>query len=406
MFYKEINFKETPIGKIPKSWHIVKFQDLCRRLKAGGTPPTSKKEYYGGDIPFVKIEDITNAKKYLSSTLTTITKKGLNNSTAWLVPKNSLLVAIYGSLGSVAINTIEVATNQAILGIILKEKAETEFFYYMFSYLDLEKYAKRTTQANLTAEIIKNLKVPLPPYPEQRAIAYILSTVDEAIQKSDEIITKTEHLKKGLMHKLLTEGIGHEEFKDTPIGRIPVEWDLKSLNDIVEVYDSKRVPLSEVERNSRKGNYPYCGANGIIDYIDDYIFDGEYVLLAEDGGDYKSFGKSAYLMTGKFWANNHVHILKAIQEISTNLFILYSLNFVNLERYTVGTTRKKLNQGAMLKIKIPLPPLHEQEKIAEILSKIDELKLKEVKRKEKLQNIKKGLMNDLLTGKRMVKVDS
>ncbi len=197
-------FKDTEIGKIPKEWEVVRFQDLCQKLKSGGTPLTSKKEYYNGNIPFVKIEDITNAKKYLSSTLTTITKEGLNNSTAWLVPKNSLLVAIYGSLGSVAINTLEVTTNQAILGIILKEKAETEFFYYVFSYLDLKKYAKRTTQANLTAEIIKNLKVPLPHFSEQCRIAEILSTLDKKLELEKNERMRLEKIKHGLMDLLLT----------------------------------------------------------------------------------------------------------------------------------------------------------------------------------------------------------
>ncbi|MEM3637078.1 MAG: restriction endonuclease subunit S [Conexivisphaerales archaeon] len=203
-FYKETEFKETEIGRIPKEWKVARFQDLCQKLRSGGTPLTSKKEYYNGDIPFVKIEDITNAKKYLSSTLTTITKEGLNNSAAWLVPKYSLLLAIYGSLGSVAINTIELATNQAILGIILREMAETEFFYYVFSNLNLKKYAKRTTQANLTAEIIKDLNVPLPPLSEQQKIAEVLSTVDKKLDIERNEKSRLEHIKRGLMNLLLT----------------------------------------------------------------------------------------------------------------------------------------------------------------------------------------------------------
>jgi type I restriction enzyme S subunit len=186
------------------------------------------------------------------------------------------------------------------------------------------------------------------------------------------------------------------ENKDTPIGRIPKDWDFKPLNEIVKVHDSKRIPLSETERGSRKGNYPYCGANGVIDYIDDYIFDGVYVLLAEDGGDYKSFGKSAYLMTGKFWVNNHAHIISAIKNISTNLFTMYSLNFINLERYIVGSTRKKLNQETMRKIKIPLPTLNEQQKIAEILSTTDHAIQKSDEIIAKTRGLKRGTMQKLL----------
>ncbi|PMP73178.1 MAG: restriction endonuclease [Aciduliprofundum sp.] len=198
-------FKDTEIGKIPKEWEIVRFQEICEKLKSGGTPSTKKPQYYNGDILFVKIEDITNARKYLYSTSTTITKEGLNNSTAWLIPKNSLLLAIYGSLGSVAINRIEVSTNQAILGIVLKrERAETEFFYYLFSNLNLKKFAKQTTQANLTADIIRKLYVPLPPLPEQQQIASILLAVDNKLELLRKERTKLETLKKGFMDELLT----------------------------------------------------------------------------------------------------------------------------------------------------------------------------------------------------------
>lgn len=398
--------KQTQIGKIPENWEVVKFIDICTKLKSGGTPLTSKGEYYNGKIPFVKIEDITNAGKYLTNTKMSITEEGLKSSNTWLIPKNSILLAIYGSLGAVSINKIELTTNQAILGIILdKEKANTEFIYYLFLYLrkNLLRQAKHTTQANLTAEIIKKLKVPLPPFPEQKAIADILSTIDEVIQKIDEIIAKTEKLKKGLMQELLTKGIGHTKFKDTKIGRIPEDWEVIDLENIAEIHDSKRIPLSEMERNKRKGIYPYCGANGIIDYIDDYIFDGEFVLLAEDGGDYSKFGNSAYVMEGKFWVNNHAHILKAIKDKTTNHFLLYNLNFFDLNFYIFGTTRKKLNQEQMRKIRIPLPPIIEQQKITSILIKIDKKLELERRRKEKFERIKKGLMNNLLTGNKRIK---
>jgi type I restriction enzyme S subunit len=124
--YKQILIGESPIG-----WRIAKFSDICIKIKSGGTPLTSRKEYYNnGNIPFAKIEDITKAKKYLNSTQIKITEKGLNNSNAWIIPTNSLLLAIYGSLGAVAINKVPISTNQAILGIILNDReADTEFIY-------------------------------------------------------------------------------------------------------------------------------------------------------------------------------------------------------------------------------------------------------------------------------------
>ena len=186
-------------------------------------------------------------------------------------------------------------------------------------------------------------------------------------------------------------------FRETSIGRIPKDWEVGKLGNVVEIHDNKRIPLSEMERSTRKGSYPYCGANGVIDYIDDYIFDGEFVLLAEDGGAYGKFENSAYIMQGKFWVNNHAHVIRAIPNKTTNVFILFVLNFLDLNPYIVGTTRKKLNQEQMKGIKIPLPPLSEQQKIAEVLCTIDEAIQKTNEIIAKTEHLKKGLMQELLT---------
>lgn len=200
-------FKDTEIGKIPKEWEVVKLESACEKIKSGGTPLTSKKEYYGGEIPFTKIDDITNSKKYLYETKDFITEEGLKNSNTWLVPKNSLLLSIYGSLGFVAININEVATNQAILGIIPdKDKIDIEYLYYFFQIVKLQKFAKQTTQANLTAEIIRNLEIPLPSLSEQQQITSKLSTIDidisNYIDKLTQLKTQLEILKRGTMNKL------------------------------------------------------------------------------------------------------------------------------------------------------------------------------------------------------------
>ncbi|MEM2916381.1 MAG: restriction endonuclease subunit S [Candidatus Woesearchaeota archaeon] len=188
-----------------KEWQRIKFEEICVKIKSGGTPLTSRKDYYKGNIPFVKIEDITKAGKYLNETQIKISENGLNNSTTWLVPKGSLLLAIYGSIGEIAINKIDVATNQAILGIVVNpNKADAEYVYYFFKNTKLARYAKQSTQANLTAEIIKSIEIPLPPLEEQKRIAQILSTLDNklAIQQSKK--SKLERVKKSLMNDLLT----------------------------------------------------------------------------------------------------------------------------------------------------------------------------------------------------------
>jgi type I restriction enzyme S subunit len=262
-----------------------------------------------------------------------------------------------------------------------------------------------STLSHLYQKDLVNFEFPLPPLEEQQKIAEILSTVDKAIDKVDEAIAKTERLKKGLMQELLTKGIGHTEFKDTEIGRIPKEWEVAKLGRICEFLDHLRVPIKEQDRAKRKGPYPYYGAQGVIDWIDDYIFDGEYILLAEDGENLRSRKLPiAFKVSGKFWVNNHAHVLKITSDTVNDDYLVYILNFIDIRPYIVGSAQPKLNQSDAKKIKVPLPPLEEQQKIAEILSTVDKKLELEKKRKEKLERIKKGLMNDLLTGKRRVKV--
>ncbi|EOH7148439.1 restriction endonuclease subunit S [Campylobacter coli] len=151
-------------------------------------------------------------------------------------------------------------------------------------------------------------------------------------------------------------------------------WKINKLEEVCEILDNKRIPISQ--KNRIRGIYPYYGASGIVDYIDKYIFDEELVLIGEDGAKWGAFENSAFIVNGKYWVNNHAHILKPNNEILINKFLVYFLNYSNLEKYITGATVKKLNQQKLKQIEIPLPPLKEQERIVGILdesfAKIDE----------------------------------
>ena len=148
------------------------------------------------------------------------------------------------------------------------------------------------------------------------------------------------------------------------------EWKKVKLGDVCDILDSKRIPISEEKRI--KGEYPYYGANGIQGYINDYIFDEELVLLAEDGGNFGSKTKPiAYKISGKTWVNNHAHVLKAKDEIISTDFLLYSLMFYDVTKLITGTTRKKLTRAGIEKITLSIPTLSIQNKITNNLEKIE-----------------------------------
>lgn len=143
------------------------------------------------------------------------------------------------------------------------------------------------------------------------------------------------------------------------------------LFEIVECLDSKRIPINSSERSQKIGCYPYYGANGIQGYIDQYIFDGEYVLLAEDGGHFDDFTENAIAqyVKGKIWVNNHAHILQTSH--CNTKFLFYMLEHKDIRSYINGTSRAKLNQEDMLQISIPMPSREIQDKISTILMQID-----------------------------------
>lgn len=150
------------------------------------------------------------------------------------------------------------------------------------------------------------------------------------------------------------------------------QWKEYKLGEVVNILDYKRVPLSSKERSTRKGLYPYYGAQGIIDYIDDYIFDGTYLLIAEDGENLKSQKQNvAQLASGKYWVNNHAHIVESNGK-SDIRYICFLLNMMDLSGYITGSAQPKLNQANLASIPLQLPSLGVQKKIADFLSVFDD----------------------------------
>jgi type I restriction enzyme S subunit len=151
-------------------------------------------------------------------------------------------------------------------------------------------------------------------------------------------------------------------------------WTETTLGEILEIFDYKRIPLSGTQRKERQGKYPYYGASGVIDYIDDYIFDGKYLLIAEDGENLNSRKLPvAFFASGKFWVNNHAHIVRAMPGIVDDYFIFAWFVQANISGYITGAAQPKLTQENMKRIALRLPPLSMQRKIAAILSAYDDL---------------------------------
>ncbi|HZS59847.1 MAG TPA: restriction endonuclease subunit S, partial [Gemmatimonadaceae bacterium] len=152
------------------------------------------------------------------------------------------------------------------------------------------------------------------------------------------------------------------------------EWRPVELGDVIELFDYKRVPLSSAQRKNRKGQYPYYGAQSVIDYVDDYIFDGRYILIPEDGENLNSRKLPiAYFADGKFWVNNHAHVAKARKEVAVDRFVQSALEASDISGFITGAAQPKLSQANLLRIPLLLPELDEQRRIAAILDALDDL---------------------------------
>ena len=186
-------------------------------------------------------------------------------------------------------------------------------------------------------------------------------------------------------------------YKATALGIIPQEWEVKSLNKACDFLDSQRIPIKDSERAKISGIYPYYGASGIIDYVNNYIFNDDLILLAEDGANIINRSTPiAFLVNGKIWVNNHAHVLKAKPSFDRYYLCAY-LESLKYDKYNTGTAQPKLNREVCEKI--PILALAEQRKIAEVLGVWDEAIEKQARLIEKLALRKRALMQRLLSAK-------
>ncbi|MEZ7922550.1 MAG: restriction endonuclease subunit S [Acinetobacter towneri] len=182
------------------------------------------------------------------------------------------------------------------------------------------------------------------------------------------------------------------------------DWLKTNLGEVVKFSNGKRVPLSESERQKRQGAYRYYGASGVIDYVDDYLFDGEYILIGEDGANIITRSSTlAFVVTGKFWVNNHAHIFQSKE--GNNIFLATYLESLNFEKFNSGTAQPKLNLENLKKVPVANPTKEEQTKIATFLSAVDE-KISQLSQKlQLLGQYKQGMMHKLFSQQIRFKAD-
>ena len=336
---------------------------------------------------------------------------------------NDLLLSVRAPVGNINLSPYKLCIGRGLAAIrFTKDNPKFYFYWFLKNQKAIENLGVGSTFKAITGEQLKKIEIPVVELSEQTAIANILSTVDEAIQKADEAITKTERIKQAMMQKLFSEGIGHKEFKQTKIGEIPKQWNALTLESItLNITDGKHGDC----QNDEDSGYYFISAKDIYDSKINYDkarqitpkdFDDAHkrtklepndILLTNSG----SIGKTALIdfseLSKRTTFQKSVAIIKVQKEKVNPAFLLHYL--ANLQSYLTslasGTSQKNLLLKDLRALLIPVPSIAEQIEITDTIQ-IFNLKFVLTKeRKTKLERIKQGLMDDLLTGKKRIKIN-
>ena len=344
-----------------ESWSEFSIKDICINISSGGTPSRKVPEYYlNGVHKWIKTQELKDCNIY--DTDEHITDAALKNSSAKIYPKNTISMAMYGAtVGKLGIMKSECATNQACCNMVVDStKADYRFLFYSLLYRreELIGLASGAAQQNLNVGVISNFRINLPTLSEQKAIAATLSVLDDMIELNNQINKTLEEMAQAIFKSWFVdfEPFKDGEFEESELGLIPKGWRVGVLGDIIDIFDSKRVPLSNRQRSVMEKKYPYYGAATLMDYVDNYIFDGVYVLLGEDGTvmDEKGYPILQYVW-GKFWVNNHAHVLKGKGVFSDEYLYIFLKN-TNVASIVTGAVQLKINQNNLTGLKIMIPP--------------------------------------------------
>jgi len=402
-------------------WVNYKICDIFD-VVTGTTPSTATdSNWKNGSINWFTPTDLSQLNSaYISESQRKITNIAVEKSNLTLMPPRSLLLSTRAPVGYVALLKNEATFNQGCKGLVPRKEYDInpEFYYYYLIYKrhELEMLSAGSTFKELSKERLDNYTVPLPPLPVQRKIAEIIGAADADIEKVDQAIAKTERLKKGLMQQLLTKGIGHTQFKNTELGKIPKEWEVVRLGELAVDFISGGTP-STANDNYWGGNIPWTTSAAISSK---YVTKGMRQITKE--GLTKSASNivpklnillASRVGIGKVAVNTiDIAISQDLTGILVNKnkayfdyvywFLSYNTNL--LKSMAQGSTIKGLLRKEIEKIYLPLPSINEQTEVSNILNEtlvgFDLLNNK----KEYYVNIKQSLMSDLLTGKRSVKV--
>lgn len=420
-----IKYKDTPVGKIPVDWEVKRLEDTASNEKysfTGGPFGSDLKEdsYTDDGVRVIQLQNIGDGKFLNEYKIFTSEEKAGQLKNCNIYPGDIIIAKMADPVARACIIPDEdkryLMASDGIRLSINKEKYDVNFMLYAINSPNFRKNAEShstgSTRLRIGLTELRNLLIAIPPLKDQKKIAEILTTVDEAIEKTAQVIETTKEVKKGLMQKLLTHGIGHKKFKETEIGEMPVEWKVGAFSEIADI---------NPKRDLEKGvSYPFVEMAAIdseshnVQFSKPRKYEGSGTKFQNGDTLFARItpctenGKTAYvdfLKENNFGHGSTEFIVLGPPKNVDSKFIYYCAKWDKVRNIAVskmeGTSGRQRVPSRVFSedIFIPMPPLPEQKQITEILSSVDEEIERETSHKEQLGLLKKGLMQVLLTGK-------
>lgn len=360
-------------------WHEVTVEELAaptRNALVGGPFGSNlvTRDYVNEGVPIIRGQNMGD--RWIRGEFVFVTEAKAQSLEANIARPGDIIFTQRGTLGQVSLvpdgvfERYLVSQSQMKL-TVNKDVADPRFLYYLFSSFEQQEYVRQhaiqTGVPHTNLGILRVTPLWLPPLSEQRAIAHILGTLDDKIELNRKMNETLEEMARALFKswfvnfdpvRAKVEGrdtglpkhladLFPDRFVDSELGEIPEGWTVATIGEHMFNFDSKRVPISGTERAMRSGPYPYHGAAGVMDYVNDFLFDGIFLLIGEDGSVTCDTGLAVkQYVWGKFWANNHAHVLQGRAPVSTEYLFLY-FQFEPVTPYVTGAVQPKLSQGRM-----------------------------------------------------------
>ena len=399
------------IGEVPVHWEITRMKSILENVSIRNHPEAEVLSLYRdlGVLPKNSRDDNHNVTSEDTAQYKYVEVGNLviNKMKAW---QGSLAVSNYEGIVSPAYYVCKFRSskiNKRYIHFLVRCSAYAQEFERLSTGM-------RVGQWDLGISDFMRVPVLLPPFPEQSAIAAYLDTqcakIDEIIAQAKASIEDYKQWKASIIYEAVTKGLDpNVEMKDSGIpwiGKIPVHWAISRIKNIATNLDYLREPISAENRENKLGLYDYYGASGVIDKIDDYNVDDTVLLIGEDGANLRMRNLPlVYRASGKFWVNNHAHILKVKPGCSYG-YVAYLLEAGDYNVYITGSAQPKLSQFNLMRFPIVIPDFKEQVQIEKYLDKwclqIDTLIAEKEDFLIDLESYKKSLIYEVVTGKRGV----